>query len=159
LSLSVQHTGYGTTSGITRESNTTYEIGPAADYFVIDNLSVGAAVKFGRISVGHLKKDVIPLEPRIGYHVSLLPEKLGIWPRASFFYEQGTLKMTGSPDITGKALRLGLFVPLFNHPVEHFHIGIGPYINTALSTKEESVDAPKATKIGLRTEIAGWWKL
>jgi hypothetical protein len=37
LALSVQHIGYSDVHGSSPESVTTYEIGPAADYFVIDN--------------------------------------------------------------------------------------------------------------------------
>ena len=164
ISLNVQHTGYSAPSGVVAPSSvTTYMLGPAADVFVIDNLSVGALVQFGRISESfgafEAKEDVISLEPRIGYHIPLVPEKLGLWPRASFFYEQRKLIVPGASDITEKSMGIGAFVPLLIHPVEHFHIGIGPYIQTALSTKLDGQDDAKATTIGLRMEIAGWWKL
>ena len=164
LSLNVQHTGYSAPSGgVAPSSVTTYLVGPAADYFVIDNLSVGAMFQFGRIteSTGaeEAKVDVISFEPRVGYHIPLVPEKLGLWPRVSFFYESKKFMVDGRADITEKSKGIGVFVPLLIHPVEHFHIGIGPYMNTALSTKLGGEDDAKATTIGLRMEIAGWWKL
>lgn len=162
ITLNYQHTGYSAPSGQTAPSSaSTYAIGPAADYFVIDNLSVGAMVLFARTQpVGSdAKVDTISLEPRIGYHIPLVPERLGVWPRVSFIYEQNTIKTPGFADSKEKSMGIGGFVPLLIHPVEHFHIGIGPYIETELSAKVDSQDAAKATTIGLRMEIAGWWKL
>ncbi len=162
LSLNVQHIGYSAPSGRSAPSSvTTYAIGPAADYFVIDNLSVGAMVLFGRTQSpdSEAKIDTIAFEPRVGYHIPLVPEKLGLWPKVSFYYEHEKLTAEGSPDLTGKRMGVGAFVPLLIHPVEHFHFGVGPYITTDLSAKEEDLDAPKATTIGLRLEISGWWKL
>ena len=165
LSLNVQHTGYGSapSGGETPSSVTTYMVGPAADYFVIDNLSLGAMFQFGRIteSTGaeEAKIDVIGFEPRVGYHIPLVPEKLGLWPRINYFYESKKFMVDGRADITDKSMGVGVFVPLLIHPVEHFHIGIGPYMDTALSTKAGGQDEAKATTIGLRMEIAGWWKL
>ena len=164
LSLNVQHTGYSAPSGGEAPSSvTTYVVGPAADYFVIDNLSLGAMFQFGRItqSTGaeEAKIDVISFEPRVGYHIPLVPEKLGLWPRVSYFYESKKFMVDGRADITEKSMGIGVFVPLLIHPVEHFHIGIGPYMDTALSTKADGQDGAKATTIGLRMEIAGWWKL
>jgi hypothetical protein len=164
ISLNVQHTGYSAPSGVEAPSSvTTYMLGPAADVFVINNLSVGAMVQIGRISesvgAAEFKKDVIAFEPRVGYHIPLVPEKFGLWPRASFFYEHSKWMSAGAPDVTEKSMGVGVFVPFLIHPVEHFHIGIGPYIDTALSTKLDGVNDAKATTIGLRMEIAGWWKL
>lgn len=162
ISLNVQHTGYSAPSGgVAPPSITTYAIGPAADYFVIDNLSVGAMVLFGRIteSTGGGKADVIGFEPRVGYHIPLVPEKLGLWPRVSYFYNHIKIMADGAPDTTLKSMGIGVFVPLLIHPVEHFHFGIGPYFETDLSAKLDGQDDAKATTIGLRLEIAGWWKL
>jgi hypothetical protein len=170
VALNIQHTGYSAQSGgPTPSSTTTYMFGPAADYFVIDNLSVGALLQIGRESVeapgASLNKDIIGLEPRIGYHLSLFAGETGLWPRVSFFYEQAKYKSAEvvidapSTNVTEKAMGIGFFLPFLIHPVEHFHIGIGPYLKTALSTKVDGQNEPKATTIGLRLEIAGWWKL
>ena len=56
-------------------------------------------------------------------------------------------------------MRTRVFVPLLIHPVEHFHIGIGPYLDTDLTSKTEGEDGVKETTIGIRSEIAGWWNL
>ena len=122
ISLNLQHTGYSAPSGgVAPSSVTTYAIGPAADYFVIDNLSLGAMVLFGRTTVSagvaEAKADVIGFEPRVGYHISLVPEKLGLWPRVSYFYEHTKIMVDGSPDTTMKAMGIGVFVPLLIHPV------------------------------------------
>ena len=160
LSLSVQSTSYSAPSGEKAPASAiSYSIGPAADVFVIDNLSVGAELLFGQTAVEDVKVDVIRLAPRVGYHISLVPERLGIWPRIELGYQAMTTKIPGAPDTTDKAVQLGIFVPLLIHPVEHFHIGIGPFLDTDLSSKTDGADGLKQTTIGLRTEIAGWWKL
>jgi hypothetical protein len=160
LSLSFQHTSFSAPSGRSPDSVTAYAIGPAADVFIIDNLSVGAEFLFGRTSLGpDLTENVLRIAPRVGYHISLVPERLGLWPRLEFGYESATIKNTGLPDVTEKRVVLGAFLPLLIHPVEHFHIGIGPFLDTDLSSKEDGQDGIKETTIGIRTEIAGWWHL
>jgi len=42
---------------------------------------------------------------------------------------------------------IGVFVPLLIHPAEHFHIGIGPYIDTDLSAKLDGQDDAKARRL------------
>ena len=164
LTLNIEHVGYSAPSGVMAPASVTeYQIGPAADVFVIDNLSVGALVLFGRTASSaagvDVKFDVISLEPRVGYHIPFVPGKLGLWPKTNFFYEHTKVRVTGAPDSTLKAMGIGIFVPLLIHPVEHFHIGIGPYFSTELSAKLDGQDDAKATSIGLRAEIGGWWKL
>jgi len=163
LSLSLQNTSYSAPSGGSAPSSvTTYSIGPAADYFVIDNLSVGAQILFQRTSVEGLKLDTFAVLPRVGYHIPLVPEKFGLWPRVEFGYAATTFKtqiLGTDVNETTKNIKLGAFVPLLIHPVEHFHIGIGPYIDTDLTSKTEGEDGVKETTIGIRTEIAGWWNL
>jgi hypothetical protein len=65
----------------------------------------------------------------------------------------------GAVGVTVKKMGIGLFVPLLIHPVEHFHIGIGPFLDTDLTAKADGVNDVKETTLGLRMEIAGWWKL
>ncbi len=163
LSLSLQSTSFSAPSGGTAPSSvTTYSIGPAADYFVIDNLSVGAQVLFQRTNIEDTKIDTFEIMPRVGYHIPFVPGRFGLWPRVEFGYAASTIKadIAGvSSDETTKNIKLGVFVPLLIHPVEHFHIGIGPYLDTDLTSKTEGADGIKETTIGIRTEIAGWWNL
>jgi hypothetical protein len=157
LTLSIDHTIYSAPDGASPESSTSYSIGPAADYFVIDNLSVGGQVLFSH-SGGAASQSAFRISPRVGYHFSFVPERLGLWPRLELGYETETVSVGGA-DITEKKVVLGVFVPLLIHPVEHFHIGIGPFLDTDLSAKEGDVDGTKSTTLGLRTEIGGWWGL
>jgi len=82
IEFNIQHTGYSAPSGgVAPSSLTSYMFGPAADFFVIDNLSVGAMVQFGRVgATSNEKKDVIDLEPRIGYHIPFVLESSGFGP-------------------------------------------------------------------------------
>lgn len=162
LALSFQHTSFSAPSGASPSSVTTYAIGPAADVFVIDNLSAGAELLFGReliAGAGDATENTIRIAPRVGYHISFVPQRLGLWPRLEFGYESSKLEVTGTPNVTEKKVTLGVFVPLLIHPVEHFHIGIGPFFDTDLSSKEEDQDGIKETTFGIRTEVAGWWQL
>lgn len=163
LSLSFQSTSYSAPSGGTAPSSvTTYSIGPAADYFVINNLSVGASLLFQRTAQEELKIKTFAIMPRVGYHIPFVPGRFGLWPRVEFGYATTNVKADifgMSVDETTKNVKLGLFVPLLVHPVEHFHIGIGPYLDTDLTSKTDDGDGVKETTIGIRTEIAGWWNL
>jgi hypothetical protein len=160
LTFSIQHTSFKAPAGGTNpDSTTSYSIGPAADYFVIDNLSLGALLLFSKTSVGTGSANTIAFTPRVGYHIPLVPGSLGLWPRLEFGYASTTFKTTGAPDQTEKRTSLGVFVPLLIHPVEHFHIGIGPFFDTDLSAKDAGQDGVKETTLGLETEIGGWWLL
>lgn len=80
---------------------TTFWLAPAADYFVIDHLSIGGLLELASTSgsvdvpinaTGATQNFNLPtttnftLLPRIGYMISLANDRFGIWPRGGLGY-------------------------------------------------------------------------
>lgn len=86
-------------SGDTTYHNTSFWLAPSADYFVIDNLSVGGLFEFSSTSTSADFKDrfgvvntislpsqtSFTLLPRVGYLIPL-GNRFGIWPRGGIGY-------------------------------------------------------------------------
>lgn len=122
----------------------------AADYFVIDGLSLGLALGFVSIS-GHEKTDTVDqdtgsatgflLAPRIGY-AFMFNQNVGIWPRAGISY----LTIHGESD-TGNSssdlnqLALPIEVPLVISPIPHVGFLIGPTLDLGLTGSDKSEDS------------------
>jgi hypothetical protein len=136
-------------------------------YFVIEGLSVGADVGFSSLSTKDAKGEdgegstTIKVGPFVGYNLWLSPPLLSLWPQVGILYQNVSLKDKGQDLGSANKMTLDIFVPLLIHPVQHFHFGIGPFMDLDLSSKVkptggESVDAAKSTIFGLKGEIAGW---
>ncbi|MGZ3417148.1 MAG: hypothetical protein ACXVEF_43970 [Polyangiales bacterium] len=150
-----------------KTSSTVFSITPSIDYFVIDNLSVGALVLFRTES--RKPEDASDSDssttwgvgPRVGYNLWLTPGQLSLWPTLALLYSSTSTKAKGQDGPSFSTMSLDLFVPLLVHPVKHFHFAIGPFASFDLSSKAkppngDSVDSDKSTTFGLRGEIAGW---
>jgi len=139
---------------------------PAADYFVIQGLSIGAQLLYEHISENapsgsngqSTNVDVFGVGPRVGYNVTI-SDSFSFWPRASFAYT--TLNSSaGGTTIGQNAVTVGLFAPFLYHPAPHFFLGLGPSVSTALSASQsqgnQSQDAPKLTTYGIMFTLGGW---
>lgn len=146
------------------KSTTTFRVGPAADYFVIDNVSVGA-----QLSYAHLAEDTnqIRLAPRVGYHLALA-DKLSLWPTAGIYWQTLNSKLsvtvagnTTTTDISSSQLGLVLDVPILFHPASNFFLGLGPRFTMDLTSTSKSGDASadgsKTTDIGVVSTIGGYF--
>jgi hypothetical protein len=54
-----------------------------------------------------------------------------------------------------------VFAPFLLHPVKHFFFGIGPFVQTDLTSSYSvggvsATNAPKATEYGLMFDLGGW---
>ena len=148
-------------------SATHFAIQPSIDYFVIQNLSIGATLLFDSNSTkaaGASDSDsttTIGVGPRVGYNVWITPGSLSLWPQVGIMYTSASSKVKGQDAGSNSALALQVFVPLVIHPVKHFHFAVGPFMQMDLSNKfkppsGDSVDGSKTTTFGLMGEIAGW---
>ena len=90
--------------------STTIWLAPAADYFLIDHLSIGGLVEIASVSgsvdsslpgVGTVNNDLptttnVTLLPRIGYLIPI-GDRFAIWPRGGIGYAyRGTTSLTGA---------------------------------------------------------------
>lgn len=124
---------------------TTITLVPAADYFVIDNLSVGGFVGLDYTKAGDSHGTRFSVGPRVGYDI-FFAERWSVWPKVGFSYAY--TKVTGGD--SQNAIALNVFVPLMFHPVPHFFAGFGPFIDTDLNGDHRS------TTWGAKLTLGGW---
>jgi hypothetical protein len=150
--LSIQRS---TTSGVSG-GTTSLQIAPAIDYFVLNNFSVGGFVAVNYVTSGDNHSTRFSIGPRAGYNFAF-SDLISIWPKAGFSYAStsGTVgRSVGdaivSTSLSSSNLALNLFVPIMFHPVEHFFVGFGPFLDTDLSGDS------KTTVWGGKLTLGGW---
>ncbi len=151
---------------------------PAADYFVIQGLSVGGFVDYTHKSVSTsdtlgtsvtISTDSFGIGPRVGYDLPL-GDVLSFWPKvgvAFTYMATGGYLATGTPagalpPGNGNAFTLSFDAPLLYHPVSHLFLGLGPRVSTDLSSSYSpnsgaSFTMPKTTSFGLVFTLGGWF--
>lgn len=157
-------------------SGISFVLAPAADYFVIDSLSVGAEIQFGILNPAHGSGSVgetdtvFAIAPRVGYDLRLT-DTITFWPKLYFGYFTLSASNNGG---SSNSTALGIYAPFLWHPVPHFFLGIGPNVSTQLSNNQNSVNTssgtgaptttttvsqaePKATVLGLQATFGGWF--
>jgi hypothetical protein len=136
---------------------TTIQLAPAADYFVIDNLSVGGFISLDYSKSGSSDGTRFGIGPRVGYNFGL-SDTFSIWPKAGLAFAHSSVSTTVDLDsstsretsTSSNAIALNLFVPLMVHPVRHFFAGFGPFLDTDLSGSH------RVTVIGGKLTLGGW---
>jgi opacity protein-like surface antigen len=139
------------------EDVTTLQLSPAADYFVIDRLSVGGFISLDYTKSGRSDGSRFGIGPRVGYNFGL-SDTFSIWPKAGLAYTHSSTSttvaetdtMTTETSRDGDALALNLFVPFMVHPVKHFFAGFGPFLDADLSGKN------RVTVVGAKLTLGGW---
>ena len=145
---------------IQRSSNdaTTIQFAPAADYFVIDNFSIGGVLLFDYTQAQNVDATRVSIGPRVGYNIPFT-DMIGLWPKLGFSYTHTNVStdVEGREDDVevsvsspGNHISLSLFAPLMFHPVPHFFVGFGPFLDADLSGDN------KTTTFGGRLTLGGW---
>lgn len=132
--------------------STSFEVQPAADFFVVNNLSLGGALGFGWAGGDgdNAPSDTwLRISPRIGFNVAL-SDSLSLWPQFNLAFES---HWYGPRDDNRTAFGLGLNLPFAIHLARHFFVGIGPFVQTDLAVSGGN----EATSFGFRTGIWGWF--
>ncbi len=122
VGLSVQHQFVNPEEQ--RSAVTTLSLHPAADYFLIDHLSIGGYAGFTYTGVLDASAFNIGLGPRIGYDFNL-GSHFSFWPKAGAAFNHTTVSLGWSSG-SNNAVTLNLFAPFLFHPVDHFFLGFGP---------------------------------
>jgi hypothetical protein len=154
-SISVQRTTLSDRDGAV----TTVSFAPAADYFVIKNLSVGGSVGVFYSKAGDTSGTRFTIGPRVGYNFEV-SRLLSVWPKLGLNYaytsneapqvfDPQTNRLTGQDD-DNNAIALSLFAPVMLHPAPHFFAGLGPFLDTDLSGDN------RATSWGIKLTMGGW---
>ncbi|MCK8499722.1 MULTISPECIES: hypothetical protein [Myxococcus] len=127
-----------------------FHIAPSADYFLKENLSVGANVQL-RVLFG--EGDTVAafgIGGRVGYNIALA-EKISVWPKAGVTLFVGD-NIIATQDGTGAASTVILdgYAPFLYHVTSHFFIGAGPRLAIGLG---DDVDVT----FGVATTLGGYF--
>ena len=130
-------------------STTAVTLLPAADYFIIDNLSLGGVIGVKYSKTGDNNTVDFQLGPRVGYDFEL-GDRFSIWPKLGVFYAHSDFKDDEGGSDANNAVQLNLFVPFMFHPAVHFFAGFGPFLESDLSGNN------RVTQWGLKLTLGGW---
>lgn len=135
---------------------TTVTLSPATDIFLARNLSVGGFVSFTYTKAGANDSMRIAVGPRVGYNIPF-SKRGSVWPKIGFSYARtSSTVMSGGEsrssmrDVTQDAVALNFFVPMMFHPVTHFFLGFGPFLDTDMNGDN------RATVWGGKLTLGGW---
>jgi hypothetical protein len=118
-------------------------IHPAADYFILRNVSVGGVLGVTYTS-GSPGTTVIDLGARAGYSLGI-NDKVGIWPRLGIFYSH----LSRHPDSSSSA-QFRLDAAFLYHLVPHLFVGVGPFFGQILNSGG-------GHSYGLDSIVGGWF--
>lgn len=132
----------------TNRGSISVTVSPAADFFVIENLSIGAGAGLQFVRAGDARSMRFSVGPRVGYNVELT-HLLSFWPRVGISY---SYSKTHEEEINAKnnAVGVNAFAPVMMHPVEHFFIGFGPFVDADLNGSARGI------LWGGRMTLGGW---
>lgn len=134
------------------------------DFFIVDNLSIGAALGFAYASFSpdDQLQAANPFEsvtaflaaPRIGY-AFMFGDHIGIWPRAGVSWITATF--SGEGDLKQKAERFALTaeIPFVIQPTENAAFLIGPTLDLGLSGKNRLEGAQANVETDVTTTELG----
>jgi hypothetical protein len=115
---------------------------PAADYFVVHSVSLGAQLLYSD-SGGN---QVVGVAPRVGYNVTITDD-VSFWIRGYVGYAHAW-----GPGYQNDSIFLEAYAPLLWHPATHFFLGLGPYV-----TPSFEINRPTFVSFGLATTVGGWF--
>lgn len=126
----------------------TIVLAPGADYFISNNISLGAGLNFAQIFTSGEDATSIGLNVRAGYNL-MYSESISFWPKVQlgFLYNKAPSFQFGND---GTFLQLGVFAPVVLHPTNHFFIGLGPNIDIFLGDGD-------GLNFGARSVIGGYF--
>jgi hypothetical protein len=141
----------------------------AGDYFIIDHLSLGAALGYSHVSVGttdpngtttSVSGDSFTFAPRVGYAV-LFNNIVGIWPRAGFTYHS-----LSSDPVSEHVLAFTLECPFVFTVIPHVVFWGGPTLDLGLSGSQDQKNGAvttsfdfNSTEIGIQTGLVAYLDL
>jgi Autotransporter beta-domain len=141
----------------------------AGDYFIIDHLSLGAALGYSHISINvpgggnttvSTSGDSFLFAPRVGYAFAF-NNIVGIWPRAGFTY-----RTLSSGDNSAHDLALTLEVPFVFCVIPHVAFWGGPTLDIGLSGGASNTNGGvtttvdfNSTEFGLQTGLVAYFDL
>ena len=119
-----------------------FNLQPAADFFLIPNVTVGGALGFG---IGSDEQRAFRVAARAGFNFNVT-EHVSVWGKAGITY--GWRSEMGA---SASESFFNLFAPINYHIVPRVFIGVGPFYNLKMSGEFA------ATNYGLTSVVGAWW--
>jgi len=159
---------YGQSVSNNGGSSWTFLLAPAADYFVIQGLSIGAQISYEHDhtsgggstngssgSSSSTDTDTFGIGPRIGYNIPIT-DLFSFWPKVALIFTD-----TAGKGYSANTFDVQVYAPVLLHLAPHFFMGLGPQIQTDLTASESAAgqsinNPPKTTSYGLYFTIGGW---
>lgn len=119
---------------------------PAADFFIVRNISLGGQLGLGARAAGQSNALSLSAQVRVGLNLPL-GGRFSVWPRiGGGVFRDGVSGPGGSQEtVYGQ---VGLFVPFLLHPVPHFFLGLGPGVSVLLGRGTPRVPLQLTTTLG-----------
>ena len=130
-----------------RADGVIFDIAPALDYFILENISIGAAVSLGwTITDGDDGFDV-GLAGRVGYALPLR-DAISLWPRLSLGFQRRDTVSPAGISGTDTDFVIGAFAPALVHITPNFFIGAGPDVEIIPGGDNDGVSIAVRTTLG-----------
>jgi hypothetical protein len=143
--IAFSHTADANTSALT--------LGPALDYFIAPNLSVGGQVQISYAKAGSASTTTIGVGPRVGYDIPLGP-MFSLFAKLGVALDHYSLDPGAGPTSSVTLFSLFIDAPFLFHPVPHFFIGLGPNLFVNLAGGNS---AQRDVTFGLASTVGGWF--
>jgi hypothetical protein len=121
-----------------------FEVRPAADYFIMPSVTLGAVVGFG---IDSDENKGVLVGGRAGYSFNVT-ENLSLWGRAGLSYNRISSPTTPGMSVTNSATAVNLSLPIMYQIVPHLFAALSPYYNLNLSGNDS---------VGFASIIGGWF--
>jgi len=118
-----------------------FALQPAADYFIVPNVTIGGALGF---AIGSDELRAFRVAGRAGFNFNFT-EQLSIWGRAGISYGWSSVLGNSSAETFAN-----LFAPINYHIVPHVFVGVGPFYNAKIS-------GDSSNNYGFASVVAAWW--
>lgn len=143
----------------------------AGDYFIIDHLSLGAALGYAHVSVttkapiGNTEStssgSMFTFAPRVGYFIGFT-DLIGFWPRGGFTYRNVSIE-----DNSNHNLALTLEAPFLFTPLKNVGFWAGPTLDLGFTGSQSFKNAAGQTvssdfnslEIGIQTGLLAYFDL
>jgi len=116
-----------------------FEVRPAADYFIMPSVTVGAVVGFG---IDSAENKGVLVGGRAGYSLNFT-DHVSVWARAGISYNH-----VSAPGGSNSATAANLSLPIMYQVVPHLFAALSPYYNLNFSGNDS---------YGFASVIGGWF--
>jgi hypothetical protein len=124
-----------------------FDVAPSLDYFILENISIGAAVSLAFAITDADDSFDVGLAGRVGYALPLR-DSVSLWPRLSMGFQRRDTPTPGGASETDTDFVIGAFVPALMHITPNFFIGAGPDLEIIPGGNNDGVTLAVRTTLG-----------